>query len=124
MKYRYLILLSVVVSLFGSVALTSCASSDAEMSAFVGQPSSELLARLGPPRLRAPGENGGQVWTYEEESRGAAAQSGPSFPGTMNNGVGGSSSRTSALSNPAFSSKKVFYIDSSGTIINYRGRAR
>lgn len=108
-----------VATLLCLASLAACTSTDAGMRAFVGQPSSELLARLGPPRLRAPGENGGQIWTYEEESR--VMQPMSPIPGTLNSpsNIG---SQTSALASPGFTTKREFYIDAGGTIYKYRGK--
>lgn len=110
-----------VAALTLSIALTSCGTSDAGLKAFVGQPSSELLARLGTPRLRVPSENGGQIWIYEEEPN--PNQTGPMMPGSLNN-PSAASPRSSALSAPVFGSKKEFFIDASGTIYKYQGKAR
>lgn len=101
------------------LSLAACTSTDAGMNAFVGQPSSELLARLGPPRLRAPGENGGQIWTYEEQ--GHAMQPMTPIPGSLTSPstIG---SQTSALASPGFTTKREFYIDASGTIYKYQGK--
>ena len=105
--------------------LTSCASSGGDMNAFVGQPSSELLARLGPPKLRIPQEQGGQVWTYVEATASTSAVR-MSHPGAFNSSGSGSgpSAHASALDNPAFTSRREFFIDASGMIYKYRGKGR
>ena len=121
MKPPTSLLLSAIAAAFIFVMLTGCSSPDSSMNAFVGQPSSELLARLGTPRLRAPGENGGQVWTYVDEGR--MVQPVPmaqgSFAGAA--GAGGAGRQSSALASSAFSSRREFYIDSSGMIYKFKG---
>jgi hypothetical protein len=37
------------------------------MQSFVGQPSTELIARWGPPQQRTPDGQGGEIWTYFEQ---------------------------------------------------------
>jgi hypothetical protein len=122
MKYRKLFSPPVLMGLLVLVIFTGCASSDAGMEAFVGQPSSELLARFGPPRLRIPEGQGGQIWTYIEDSP-AAMQSGPMNMGSLQSYGGGSTARTAAFTSTGFTSRKEFFIDASGTIYKYRGRA-
>lgn len=111
--------------LLALVFLTSCASEGGDMKAFVGQPSSELIARLGPPKLRIPEGQGGQIWTYVDQRVGPGAARVP-YPGALNSSAAGAgaASHTSALDNPAFTSKKEFYIDASGMIYKYRGSER
>jgi hypothetical protein len=37
------------------------------MQGFMGQPSTELVARWGPPQQRTPDGHGGEIWTYVEQ---------------------------------------------------------
>lgn len=123
MKSLTLLSFPVLVGLFVLVVLASCVSSDAEMNAFVGQSSSTLLSRLGPPKLRIPEGQGGQIWTYVDE-RQSNAPIGAMHTGSINGYGGGSAPRPSSLSSTQFSSSREFYIDASGTIYKYRGKAR
>ena len=101
--------------------LPGCSSSDADMNAYVGQPSSVLLARLGTPKLRAPGENGGQIWTYIEESR--ISQAAPAMPGSFTGGAG-VAPPASSLSSPVINYRREFFIDSSGVIYRFQSKGR
>jgi hypothetical protein len=121
MKYRNSFSLLIFLSLFVLAIIPGCSSPDAGMEAFVGQPSSELLARLGPPRLRIPEGQGGQIWTYIEETQGM--QSAPMSRGSLQGYGGGSTARSAGFTSTGFTSRKEFFIDSSGTIYKYRGTA-
>jgi hypothetical protein len=121
MKYRNSFSPLILLSLFVLAIIPACSSSDAGMEAFVGQPSSELLARLGPPRLRIPEGQGGQIWTYIEETQGM--QSAPMSRGSLQGYGGGSAARSAGSTSTGFTSRKEFFIDSSGTIYKYRGTA-
>lgn len=122
MKYRILFSPPRLLYLCVLAFITGCASPDAGMNAFVGQPSSELLARLGPPRLRIPEGQGGQIWTYIEENQ-AVMQSAPMSRGSLQGYGGGSTARSAAFTSSGFTSRKEFFIDASGTIYKYRGGA-
>ena len=49
-----------------AAVLSGCTPSKA-MQSLVGQPSTELIARWGPPHQRTPDGNGGEIWTYFEQ---------------------------------------------------------
>src|SRR5207245_2167690 len=59
-----------ITAMFGLVLIlnfTGCISPDAAMKSFMGQPSSELVARWGPPPNRMSDSQGGEIWTYFEQ---------------------------------------------------------
>lgn len=113
----------VLAALFVVVA-SGCASNDADMKEFIGQPSSELLTRLGTPQLRAPNPAGGETWSYLSESGPQSmAQAGPSFQNsTFGNAIGGSPAARSATSANGFTSRREFLIDGQGRVYDYHSR--
>ncbi|MBX7209442.1 MAG: hypothetical protein K1X78_14085 [Verrucomicrobiaceae bacterium] len=113
-------LLALALPLIGAA---SCSSTSEEMRAFVGQPSSVLLAQLGTPQLRAPDGHGGQIWSYIDETQGATpGMPGGAMPGAV--GTLGSGSLTPAASSASqgFVSRREFFIDGSGVVTQCRGR--
>ena len=119
MKHHSLFSSSLFAGLFSLALLSGCASNDDEMNAFVGQPSSELLARLGPPKLRVPVDQGGQIWTYVDEAQPMIAGVQP-HPAAF----GGSPAGTTVPVSSGFTSRREFFIDAGGTIYKYRGKGR
>ncbi len=111
---------SFIVLLF--FILSGCSSTDAEMRAFVGQPSSQLLAQLGTPKLRAPDGHGGEIWSYLDESEGMSpALSGPGYQGSAGGfGTGPSAQRPASVAH--FTVRREFLIDSHGVVYQYRHR--
>jgi hypothetical protein len=73
------------------------------------------------PRVRIPEGQGGQIWTYIEETQGM--QSAPMSRGSLQGYGGGSTARSAGFTSTGFTSRKEFFIDSSGTIYKYRGTA-
>lgn len=113
----------VLAAVFAVVA-SGCATNEAEMREFIGQPSSELLTRLGTPQLRAPNPAGGEIWTYlSESSPQSMAVAGPSFQNsTFGNAVGGSPAARSATSANGFTSRREFLIDGQGRVYDFHSR--
>jgi len=56
----------VMIGALLTAALSGCMTPSKEMQSFVGRHSAELIARWGPPQLRPPAGQGGEVWTYCE----------------------------------------------------------
>jgi hypothetical protein len=48
-------------------ALPGCISPDKEMNSYIGQPSTELVARWGPPQQKMSDGQGGEIWSYLEQ---------------------------------------------------------
>jgi hypothetical protein len=48
-------------------ALSGCISPDKAMKSYLGQPSTELVARWGPPQNKMSDGQGGEIWTYFEQ---------------------------------------------------------
>jgi hypothetical protein len=57
----------VLIGALFTAALSGCMTPSKAMQSFVGQPSTELIARWGPPQQRTPDGQGGEIWTYFEQ---------------------------------------------------------
>lgn len=67
------------------VALSGCISPDKAMKSFLNQPSSELVARWGPPQQRMSDGRGGEIWTYYVHRQWTTpGQANTTFSGTGN----------------------------------------
>ena len=116
-------LFSRLVLVFAIAGLAACAGVDSDGNAYLGQPSSRLLSSLGTPSLRAPDGQGGEIWTYIQQTDGFGVNVG-GVRGTSGYGaVGGPSAGSSdSLNSPGFSSRREFHIDSAGVVYRYRSR--
>lgn len=117
-------LLSRLLLILTAAGLVACGSADSEGNAFLGQPSSQLLASLGTPSLRAPDGQGGEIWTYIKQTNGFGISAG-GMRGSSGYGTAGgpTSSSTAGGSNSlGYASRQEFFIDSSGTVSKYRSR--
>lgn len=52
------------IALLMPLALAGCITPDKAMKTFLGQHSSELVARWGPPQHKMPDGQGGEIWVY------------------------------------------------------------
>lgn len=57
----------VVASMLLALALAGCVTPDAAMRSWVGQHSSSLVARFGPPSHRESDGQGGEIWIYQTQ---------------------------------------------------------
>ena len=123
MKKLTLHLLSRFVLILTAAGLAACGSAESEGNAFLGQPSSQLLASLGTPSLRAPDGQGGEIWTYIKQTDGFGISAGGMRGSSGYATAGGPSSGSANNSNSlGYASRQEFFIDSTGTVSKYRSR--
>ena len=108
------------------------------MQSLVGQPSTELVARWGPPHQRMPDGHGGEIWTYFEQrewttpgeatttSYGTTNASGNPFGNPSSASYSGSSSSQSTtvtVYTPAqthsYTVHRTFFLNSDGIIYRW-----
>lgn len=119
-------------------ALSGCITPDAAMKSLLNQPTSELVARWGPPQQRMPDGQGGEIWIYLLQRQwttpgqvnttvnGTANSSGNLY-GNPNGATYQGNTNVSGTANTTYTPPKTdgytafreFFINSSGIIYRY-----
>ncbi len=127
-----------LLCLLALVALSGCLSPDAAMKSFLGQHSSELVARWGPPQQKMSDGQGGEIWSYFQQRQWTTpGQANTTFAGTGdsygsiygnpygatyqgNSSFSGNATTTYTPSqNHGYTAHRTFFINSDGVIYRY-----